>query len=131
LVGGQWHCFGCSFNDFKETLMAQDKIGYVELPSSDVARLKSFYGQLFGWRFHDFGDDYAAVDGSGVEGGFNGDPASRSKAPLIMIESADTQARVLQAGGSISVPIFAYPGGRRFHFFDPSGNELAVFQPGR
>ena len=112
--------------------MTQDKIGYVELPCNGVATLKSFYGQLFGWTFHDFGDDYAAVDGAGVEGGFNGDPASRSKAPLVMIESADiaaTHARVLKAGGTISAPIFAYPGGQRFHFVDPSGNELAVFQP--
>jgi predicted enzyme related to lactoylglutathione lyase len=113
--------------------MNQEKIGYIELPSENVATLKTFYGQLFGWTFHDFGDDYAAVDGAGLEGGFNGDAASKSKAPLVMIESGDivaTHAKVVQAGGVISVPIFAYPGGQRFHFVDPSGNELAVFQPG-
>jgi predicted enzyme related to lactoylglutathione lyase len=112
--------------------MTQEKIGYIELPAGDVAALKAFYGALFGWTFHDFGDDYAAVDGAGVEAGFNGDAASKSQAPLVMIESRDiaaTQAKVLEAGGRITQAIFAYPGGRRFHFVDPGGNEMAVFQP--
>ena len=111
--------------------MTQLKISYVELPAGTVATLKSFYGELFGWTFHDFGDDYAAFDGAGVEGGFNGDAASKSKAPLVMIQTSDiaaTEAHVMRAGGTISLPMFAYPGGRRFHFVDPSGNELAVFQ---
>jgi hypothetical protein len=61
--------------------MSENKITYLELPSNDVSALKTFYGQLFGWTFQDYGDDYAAVEGGGLEGGFNGDPASKSKAP--------------------------------------------------
>jgi predicted enzyme related to lactoylglutathione lyase len=113
--------------------MSQNKIAYVELPSTNVATLKTFYGQLFGWTFQDYGDDYAAVEDAGLEGGFNGDSASKSKAPLVLIETADilsTAERVKAAGGTITMPIYEYPGGRRFHFLDPSGNELAVFQPG-
>jgi predicted enzyme related to lactoylglutathione lyase len=113
--------------------MAQNKIAYVELPSTNVATLKTFYGQLFGWTFQDYGDDYAAIEDAGVDGGFNGDAAGKSKAPLVIIESIDIQATLEQvkaAGGTITMPIYGYPGGRRFHFIDPSGNELAVFQPG-
>jgi predicted enzyme related to lactoylglutathione lyase len=113
--------------------MSKNKIAYVELPATNVANLKTFYGQLFGWTFQDYGDDYAGLEGAGLDGGFNGDPAGKSKAPLVIIESADIQAtfeRVKAAGGTVTMPIYGYPGGRRFHFLDPSGNELAVFQPG-
>jgi uncharacterized protein len=113
--------------------MSQNKISYVELPSTDVAAMKAFYGQLFGWRFQDYGDDYAAVENAGLDGGFNGETAGKSKAPLVLIESTDieqTLDRAKAAGGTITMPIYAYPGGRRFHFLDPSGNELAVFQSG-
>jgi len=113
--------------------MSENKISYLELPSTDVAALKTFYGQLFGWTFQDYGEDYAVVEGGGLEGGFNGDPASKSKAPMVMVETTDIRTmlkRVQEAGGTITMQIFAYPGGQRFHFLDPSGNELAVFQPG-
>jgi uncharacterized protein len=113
--------------------MSQNKIAYVELPSTNVPTLKTFYGQLFGWTFEDFGDEYAAVHDAGLEAGFNGDPGSQSKAPLVIIEATDIQAtfeQVKAAGGTITMPIYGYPGGKRFHFLDPSGNELAVFQPG-
>jgi hypothetical protein len=66
--------------------MAENKIAYLELPSKDVPALKAFYGQLFGWTFQDFGDDYAAIEGAGLDGGFNGDPDSKPKAPLAIIE---------------------------------------------
>ncbi len=112
--------------------MPNNQLSYLELPSTNVASLKKFYGALFGWTFEDFGEDYAAVHGSGLEAGFNGDADSQSKAPLAMIETNDIQAmeaRVRDAGGTITLPTFAYPGGRRFHFVDPDGNELAVMQP--
>ena len=112
--------------------MAKDKIAYLELPATDVAALKVFYGQLFGWTFQDYGDDYAAIEGAGLDGGFNGDLRAKPAAPLAIIETADigsTLKRVQDAGGTITMPTFAYPGGQRFHFLDPSGNELAVFQP--
>jgi predicted enzyme related to lactoylglutathione lyase len=113
--------------------MSNNQLAYLELPSTSVATLKNFYGTLFGWTFEDFGEDYATVHGSGLEAGFNGDPASKSKAPLPIIETTEIEvmeAKVRDAGGTITVPTFAYPGGRRFHFADPGGNELAVMQPG-
>ncbi len=112
--------------------MPDRKIAYLELPAVDVPALKSFYGSLFGWTFQDFGEDYAAVQGAGLDSGLNGDPASKPGAPLAIIECDDIEALASQlqdAGGAITMPIFAYPGGRRFHFRDPSGNELAVMQP--
>lgn len=112
--------------------MSVNKIAHFELLSTNVSALKTFYGQAFGWKFKDYCDHYAAVEGVDLEGGFNGDAQSRSQAPLIMIESAGLEAsldQVQNAGGAITKPIFAYPGGRRFHFRDPAGNELAIFQP--
>lgn len=111
--------------------MPKAPISYVELPSHDVAASKVFYGSLFGWTFHDFGPTYAAFSDAGVEGGFQGESTERTKAPLIVMETNDIegmQDRLKKAGGTITAPIFLYPGGRRFHFTDPSGNELAVMQ---
>lgn len=112
--------------------MPKIPISYVELPSTDIAASKLFYGSLFGWSFQDFGPTYAAFTDSGLEGGFQADPAERPKAPLVCLETGDLDAvfdNLKAAGGTITVPIFAYPGGRRFHFTDPSGNELAAIQP--
>ena len=106
-------------------------IVYVELPSSDVAAGKQFYGSLFGWSFEDYGPDYAAFSDSGLAGGLNGGSDHGSKAPLVVIDCDDLEAmlaKVTAAGGTITMPIFSFPGGRRFHFTDPSGNELAVMQ---
>ena len=113
--------------------MPSNQLSYLELPATNVASLKKFYGTLFGWTFEDYGNDYATVHGSGLEAGFNGDPESRSKTPLPMIQTTEIgvmEARVREAGGTITMPMFAYPGGRRFHFVDPHGNEMAVMQPG-
>src|SRR5205823_15102477 len=113
--------------------MPENQFSYLDLPTNNVATLKSFYGELFGWTFEDYGEDYATVHGSGLEAGFNGHAGSRSKAPLAMIETTEIEAmevRVREAGGTITVPTYAYPGGRRFQFLDPDGNELAVMQPG-
>ena len=112
--------------------MANKKLAYLELPAVDVPVLKQFYGALFGWNFQDFGPDYAAFSDAGLEGGFNGSTEGRSKAPLAIIESdhiGEMERAVRAQGGVITLPIFALPGGRRFHFQDPSGNELAVMQP--
>jgi len=113
--------------------MPTTPIVYLELPASDVAASKNFYGSLFGWSFRDFGSDYAEFNDSGLTGGLNGaSPAEgKPKAPLAVLETDDLEAmeqRVVAAGGSITLPIFAFPGGRRFHFADPNGNELAVMQ---
>ena len=103
------------------------------MTSTNVATLKDFYGSLFGWTFEDFGEEYAAVHGAGLEAGFNGDPASKPKASLPIIETTEIEvmeAKVRDAGGTITKSTFAYPGGRRFHFVDPDNNELAVMQVG-
>ena len=107
-------------------------VAYLELPSTDVAASKKFYGSLFGWTFQDWGPDYAAFSNAGLEGGFNGEAESRTKAPLIVLLTDDLEAmaaRIEPAGGTITLPIFSFPGGRRFHFTDPAGQELAVMQP--
>jgi len=111
--------------------MSKVPIVYVELPSQDVAASKQFYSSLFGWSFQDFGPDYASFSDSNVEGGFNGEGESRTKAPLVVLETDDLEKlceKLKAAGGTITLPIFSFPGGRRFHFTDPSGNELAVMQ---
>ena len=106
------------------------KIDYVELPGSDLAATKSFYGQAFGWTFTDYGPTYAAFGDSGLDGGFQADPAEAVAKPLVVIYTTDIEAmlaKVSAAGGEVVRPVYTYPGGRRFHFRDPSGNELAVF----
>lgn len=109
-------------------------IVYLELPSTDLAADKQFYASLFGWTFENFGPEYCAIHNAGLEGGFNaGKGDGRSKSPLAVINTDNIEAmeqRVTLAGGTITVPTFAFPGGRRFHFTDLSGNELAVMQPG-
>src|ERR1700733_10331146 len=111
--------------------MPKSPIAYIELPSKHVAADKHFSGSLFGWSFEDFGPDYAAIHDAGVEGGLNGTEEGRTKAPLVVIDTDDIEGmtkRVVPGGAAITAPIFPYPGGRRFHFTDPSGNELAVMQ---
>lgn len=106
------------------------KIDYVELPGGDLAATKGFYSQAFGWRFTDYGPTYAAFNESGLDGGFQADPDQALSTPLVVLFAKDLDAmlaKVTAAGGEIVKPIFSFPGGRRFHFRDPSGNELAVF----
>ncbi len=105
------------------------KIDYVEMPGRDLPALKGFYRDAFGWAFTDYGPGYAAYS-EGLDGGFDGDAASGLVRPLVVLYAHDLEAmriRVEAAGGLIVRPIFTFPGGRRFHFTDPSGNELAVW----
>ena len=106
------------------------KINYVELPVKDVAGTQDFYGNAFGWSFTGYGPDYAAMEGGEVALGLNGTDDQAIAAVLVLVEVEDLEAaleRVTAAGGDMTVPIFAFPGGRRFHFRDPAGNELGVF----
>ncbi|WP_213980742.1 VOC family protein [Sphingomonas sp. dw_22] len=106
------------------------RISYVELPVKNVAGVRDFYAQAFGWAFTDFGPDYAATTGGDVDLGLNGsaDHAIASLLPIVEVEDLEAAlASVTAAGGTITVPIFAFPGGRRFHFRDPDGNELGAF----
>jgi predicted enzyme related to lactoylglutathione lyase len=105
------------------------KIDYVEFRGLDMGAIKAFYGQAFGWTFTDYGPDYAAFD-QGVEGGFDTGSEPHAAAPLIVLFAHDLEAalaNVTQAGGTVTDPIYSFPGGRRFHFTDPSGNALAVW----
>ncbi len=109
-------------------MLEDGKIGYVELPGMNLAVTKQFYAQAFGWGFIDYGPTYAAFDGAGLDGGFQADDPR--PAPLVIVFAKDLEAmeaKVRAAGAEIIIPIFSYPGGRRFHFRDPAGNELAVF----
>jgi uncharacterized protein len=107
------------------------KINYIEFVSTDVARSKQFYSTVFGWNFEDWGPDYISfsADGAGIDGGFMKGEA-RPGGPLVVLYAADlaaTEQAIIVAGGSITVPTFEFPGGRRFHFRDGAGNELAVW----
>ena len=110
-----------------------DKINYVEFPARDIEATKAFFETVFGWRFEDYGPEYTAFSNQGIDGGFySADKASSAEAggALVILYSdslEEVQARVERAGGVILKPIFAFPGGRRFHFAEPSGNELAVW----
>ncbi|HEU0067402.1 MAG TPA: VOC family protein [Sphingomonas sp.] len=109
------------------------KINYLELPVADTGAAKAFYGAAFGWHFDDFGPTYAASTSGETNIGFQGDPAQKTAAALSVIEVDDLEAAVAaveRAGGRITMPISAFPGGRRFHFVDPDGHELAAWQTG-
>ena len=110
---------------------AMARLNYVELPVKEVAPAKTFYEQAFGWQLTDFAPTYAATTSGDTDIGLDADSADQPSAPLPVIEVKDleaTLAAVRNAGGVIVKPIFAFPGGRRFHFRDPAGNELAVWQ---
>lgn len=112
-----------------------EKINYVEFPAKEIEKAKAFFTAVFGWSFVDFGPDYAAFSnaGAGLDGGFYTSDLSSSTengSALIVFYSKDleaTQAKIEDAGGAIIKPIFSFPGGRRFHFTDPNGNEYAVW----
>jgi predicted enzyme related to lactoylglutathione lyase len=109
------------------------EICYVELPVSNIAPVRAFYEAAFGWSLSAFGPSYAATTSGGVDLGLQGDPAEATAAPLAVIrvdDLATAEAEVVAAGGTISRAAFDFPGGRRFHFRDPAGNELAVMREG-
>ena len=112
--------------------MKQDgKLDYLEMSATGgtLDRVKAFYSEAFSWAFTDYGPTYCAFD-QGLEGGFQADGGEAPPKPLPVIYADDleaTLAAVRQAGGSVVRPIFAFPGGRRFHFADPAGHELAVW----
>ncbi len=109
---------------------------YIELPSRDIDKARSFYAALFDWKLAGYGPSYACTTfgqaGGGVDLGLQGDPDEATAAPLPVISVADLDAmlsRVGDLGGTVSRPVFAFPGGRRFHLIDPNGNEIAIMQP--
>lgn len=105
------------------------RLNYLELPVADAARSSAFYAAAFGMAFSAFGPTYAASVTGDTDIGFQADPDEKSGAPLPVIEVDDLEAAlaaITDAGGQITVPIFTFPGGRRFHFRDLDGHELAV-----
>jgi predicted enzyme related to lactoylglutathione lyase len=110
-----------------------DKINYVEFPARDIEATKEFFTVVFGWTFEDFGPEYTAFSNQGIDGGFFKSElasATGSGGALVVLYSdsiESLQNRIEKAGGTVVRPIFPFPGGRRFHFTEPSGNELAVW----
>lgn len=113
--------------------MVAARLNYLELPVADVSRSAAFYGTAFGMDFTPFAPTYAATMTGDTDIGLQADDSERTRGPLPVIEVDDLEAAesaVRNAGGEIIVPVFAFPGGRRFHFVDPDGHELAVAQAG-
>ena len=111
------------------------QIDFVEFPGQDLLQMRYFYGAAFGWTFELRNSDYVVFRGAGVQGGFSADPKSAPAEPLVVLYVRNLEAarrRVKAAGGEITRDIFPTAvGGRRFHFRDPSGNELAVWSEGQ
>ncbi|MDP5137222.1 VOC family protein [Rheinheimera baltica] len=114
-------------------MTGHENINYIEFPAADLSATKQFYNKVFGWVFADYGPDYIAFANSGVDGGFYRSDKTSSVAngaALVVLYSKDlikTEQRIVASGGKIIKPVFSFPGGKRFHFSDPSGNELAVW----
>ena len=103
------------------------KIDYIELTSPKLDETKSFFRDAFGWTYNDYGPEYQELANAGIAGGI---AAGDLSPPLVILKTDDLEAaldRVTQAGGTITRPIFAFPGGRRFHFREPGGTEMAVW----
>lgn len=110
-----------------------NNIDFIEFPTrnvSELARSKRFYGEVFNWSFTNWGEDYIDTHSSGLGCGFNADAEHRPDNPLVVVYVSDLETAIMKivaAGGQITRDIFSFPGGRRFHFKDPIGNELAVW----
>lgn len=107
------------------------RVDYIELATHSTASTKAFYGAVMGWKFEDYGPEYTCFHDGRLAGGFSTERQAHAGAgPLVVLYVTDLAAaerRVVDAGGRITKPVFSFPGGRRFHFTDPSGNELAIW----
>lgn len=113
------------------------QMDYVEFPATDIEATKHFYNQVFGWQFQDWGPEYTSFNDGRLGGGFNheaqpagADGGAKTRGVLVVIYAAlldDIYRKVKDAGGKIVRETFDFPGGKRFHFADPNGNELAVW----
>lgn len=106
------------------------RVDYIEFPTTDIEEIKRFYSEVFAWEFTDYGPDYTSFTDGRLTGGFGMAPEVQTGGPLVVLYStnlAEIEARVVERGGRIVRETFEFPGGRRFHFADPSGNELAVW----
>jgi hypothetical protein len=108
----------------------RNQIDYVEFHATDLEQVRSFYSRVFGWRFEDYGPDYTSFQDGRIAGGFARGPVAGGAGPLVVIHVDDLRAThklVTENGGTITKEIFSFPGGSRFHFADPCGNELAAW----
>ena len=114
-------------------MSVHEKIDYLEYPARDLEATKAFFEAAFGWSFVDYGPEYTAFSDQGLGGGFYKSEwvsSTGTGSALVIFYSErleDTLAKVVAAGGRVVKPIFTFPGGRRFHFTEPSGNEFAVW----
>lgn len=110
--------------------MINNHIDYIEFKAKDLGVTKDFYTNLFGWKFTDYGPTYCSFTESGIAGGFELTEGGIANGVLIVLYHEDLgflKSNIQKNGGKIVKDIFSFPGGRRFHFKDPSGNELAVW----
>lgn len=114
-------------------MSAHEKINYIELPAINIERAKAFFAAVFSFVFTDYGPEYTAFSNAGIEGGFfrSDQIVSTANGSVLIVfyshELEETQKKIEDEGGSIIKPVFSFPGGRRFHFTDPNGNEYAVW----
>jgi predicted enzyme related to lactoylglutathione lyase len=114
-------------------MSTHEKMDYVEFPSKNIEKTKSFFSAVFNWKFKEYGPDYISFSDEGLNGGFYKSDLSSSMSTggaLIVFYSEDllqTKNKIVGAGGTITKSIFSFPGGSRFHFADPNGNEYAVW----
>lgn len=119
--------------DRKIEMTKNNKINYIEIPAKNIEATKAFFSDVFDWSFVDYGPDYCSFFAQGVDGGFFKSDlvvSTKKGSPLIVLYSnllETIQEKIEAFGGKIIKPIFSFPGGRRFHFSDPNGNEFAVW----
>lgn len=109
-----------------------DRIDYIELYSTDLTKTKEFYSKVFCWEFTDYGPDYTSFskESAGLDGGFEKTNSPKPNGAIVILyhpNLEEAKENVISAGGRISKDIFSFPGGRRFHFTDPTNNELAIW----
>src|SRR5262245_58176673 len=130
------HCrLGSTLQHSKERKLSMsdkqknNRIDYIEFGTDNIEAVKTFYTLSFGWRFTDYGPDYTSFEDGRIAGGFTRD-AQPGSSPLVVLYAEGLEAKYAEIkthGGRITKEIFSFPGGRRFHFQDPGGNELAVW----
>ena len=110
--------------------MEDNLINYVEFKAKDLEKIKDFYTKSFNWTFNDYGPTYTAFSESGLQGGFEKTESEIVNGVLVVLYHNNLdliKEKIIESGGKISKDIFSFPGGRRFHFLDADGNELAVW----
>lgn len=114
-------------------MSAENQIDYVEIPVTDLNQARDFFTSMFGWTFQEWGDDYMSFNDGRLDGGFRRSTEPAASTGVLLIFYSDNLerdvGRVKELGAQISQEIFAFPGGRRFHFIDPVGNEYAIWSP--